>query len=243
LWWYECLAHRHADFNFFIHDADREFAIKEFSLDAARCTTITYGIETGNAPTNEERQRCKSILQKLHTISTNQTIYLFNGALDYSPNLEAVKNIVDHINPYLLASGHSYKIIICGRGLPVTMKSLEQYADKNIIYAGFVDDISVYFKGADIFINAVVEGGGIKTKMVEALGYNTKVISTQNGSIGVAEHETAGKLIVVKDKDWEGFSKQMILAAGSPATQIPDSFYKKFYWKNIALKAAGFIKQ
>ncbi len=242
LWWYERTTHRNADYNFFIHDADREFALKEFHLDNTKCTTITYGIEIDKSPSTEEKQRCTLQLRHQHQIENNQTIFLFNGALDYKPNLDAVKNILDHINPSLLTSGFKYKIIICGRGLPDEMNSLKNYADKNIIYAGFVDDITLYFKGADIFINPVVEGGGIKTKMVEALGYNTKVLSTSNGSIGVTEEETAGQLKIVPDNDWNGFASQMIRAASAPVSSIPYSFYKKFYWGNIAMKAAEFIK-
>ncbi len=241
LWRYERSTHRNADYNFFIHDADREFALKEFNLKETKCTTITYGIEIYKAPSTEEKRNCKLQLRHQHHIESKEAIFLFNGALDYKPNLDAVKNIIDKINPYLLTSRFEYKIIICGRGLTEEMNALKNYADKNIIYAGFVDDITVYFKGADIFINPVIEGGGIKTKMVEALGYNTKVISTSNGSIGVTEAETAGQLTIVADNDWKNFAIKMIQAASEPAGNIPDSFYTKFYWGNIANKAYEFI--
>ena len=241
LWWYERTTHRSADFNFFIHDDDRKYAIREFRLDASKCTTITYGIEIDKAPSNDEKQQCKVLLRQQYHIEKSETIFLFNGALDYKPNFEAVKTILEKINPFLLASGFLYKILICGRGLSEEMNSLKDYTAKNIIYAGFVDDITVYFKGVDVFINPVIEGGGIKTKMVEALGYNTKVISTANGSIGVKETETAGQLTIVPDNDWREFAKQMIEATNQPPKKIPDGFYKKFYWGNIAHKAAAFI--
>ncbi|MEO6001391.1 MAG: glycosyltransferase [Chitinophagaceae bacterium] len=241
LWWYERTTHRSADFNFFIQDDDRKYAIHEFKLDASKCTTITYGIEIDTAPSDEEKQRCKNLLRQQYHIEKSETIFLFNGALDYKPNYEAVKIILEKINPHLLASGFLYKIIICGRGLPEDMNTLKDYTAKNIVYAGFVDDITVYFMGTDIFINPVIEGGGIKTKMVEALGYNTKVISTENGSIGVEEKETGGQLTIVPDKEWQEFANQMIEAANQPRKNIPGSFYKKFYWGNIAHKAADFI--
>jgi glycosyltransferase involved in cell wall biosynthesis len=241
LWNYERITHRHADYNFFIHDADKVFALREFHLDEKKCTTITYGIEIARAPSEKEKLHCSNLLRHQHHIKDNETIYLFNGALDYRPNLEAVKNILEKINPFLLAAGFSYKIIICGRGLPEEMDALKNYTDKNIIYAGFVDDISVYFKGADVFINPVVEGGGIKTKMGEALGYNTKVVSTKNGSIGVATSETGGQLKIVPDSDWQEFALQMMQAVNAGATSVPESFYIKFYWGNIVEKALAFI--
>jgi len=242
LWWYEQTTHRHADYNFFIHDTDRALAVKEFGLDKEKCTTITYGIEIDKAPSAAEKQLCKQQLHQWHQIKNNSAIFLFNGALDYKPNLDAVKNILYKINPILLASGFDYKIIICGRGLPVDMKSLKEYTDKNVIYAGFVDDITVYFKGADVFINPVMEGGGIKTKMVEALGYDTMVVSTSNGSIGVTEAETGGRLKIIPDDDWSSFAMKMIEVASEHTVHIPDSFYNKFYWGNIAKKAEAFIR-
>ena len=89
------------------------------------------------------------------------------------------------------------------------MNELKDYADQNIIYAGFVDDISIYFKGVDVFINPVTDGGGIKTKLVEALGYNLNVVSTMNGAIGVDEKICNGKLFVCENDDWQTFADFM----------------------------------
>lgn len=241
LWKYEYVTHRYADYNFFIHDDDRYFAINNFRLNGSKCTTITYGIEINRPPEPEERSRCRALLQQTHYIAATEKIFLFNGALDYRPNYLAVQIILDKINPLLIKSGLSYKIIICGKGLPDNMHSLQEYADKNIIYTGFVEDISIYFKGADVFLNPVTDGGGIKTKLVEALGYNTKTVSTQNGTIGVLEALTAGQLSIVQDNNWPEFAEQIIYAANRPQQSMPAEFYKIFYWKNIAKKAAEFI--
>ena len=103
-----------------------------------------------------------------------------------------------------------------------------------------MDDITLFFKGADIFINPVTDGGGIKTKVVEALGYNCSVISTQRGAIGIPLSVTAGKMKLVEDKDWENFANQVI--SFNTATNIPQEFFDHFYWGNIAVKAAGKLK-
>ncbi len=240
LWRYEKITHRIADYNFFIHDEDRDYALQQFQLKPAKCLTVTYGIEWNEPPAATERNRCKAMLQQQHQLAPDKRIFLFNGALDYKPNLDAVYNILHKINPLMLSSGFSYTIIICGRGLPAVLKELKDFNNKNVVYAGFVDDITVYFKGADVFINPLLDGGGIKTKLVEALGYNTSAISTQNGSIGVSVGETGGLLTVVPDNDWEAFTRQMMKTTGMEQT-IPASFYDKFYWGNIAKKAAAFI--
>ncbi|MBK7558780.1 MAG: glycosyltransferase [Chitinophagaceae bacterium] len=75
-----------------------------------------------------------------------------------------------------------------------------------MIYAGFVEDINLYFKGCDIFINPVVNGGGIKTKLVEALGYDLSVTSTKTGAIGIPVEMTGNKMKISEDNDWKAFT-------------------------------------
>lgn len=241
LWHYERFAHRQVNHNFFIHDNDRNYAIENFKLDPDLCTVITYGFELSQAPLLSEKQEAKEWLCKTHAINQSDKILLFNGTLGYKPNLDALENILEKINPLLLnAANFNYKIIICGSKLPAGYNELSDYRDKNIIYAGFVDDINLYFKGADIFINPVIDGGGIKTKVVEALGYNLSVISTKSGAIGIPPNITGNKMIVAEDNDWEEITNN-ILSIKTDA-EIPAEFFNHFYWGFIAERAAKAIE-
>ena len=240
LWQYEKFTHQRADANFFIHDEDRDFAINKFKLVATRSITITYGFELQKTPSAEERLTAKNELSKLYKTNTDTRLLLFNGTLDYKPNLDALDSILEYINPLLLSFDHfNYKIIICGKGLPSRYDELKSYESKNIIYAGFVDDINVYFKGVDIFINPVTDGGGIKTKVVEALGYGLSVISTKSGATGIPMNITGNKMKIIADKDWGEFAKQAGII--NTTTSIPNSFFDHFYWGNITAKAAAMI--
>ncbi|MBK9485754.1 MAG: glycosyltransferase family 4 protein [Chitinophagaceae bacterium] len=166
----------------------------------------------------------------------NRYNFLFNGTLGYKPNLDALDVILEKINPILLADKNfRYKIIICGNKLPAACNGLVDYKERNIIYAGFVDDINLYFKGSDIFINPVIDGGGIKTKVVEALGYNLSVISTQSGAIGIPDTITGNKMKIVADNDWGTFTT--LIKTIDPADTIPPTYFSHFYWGNIAEKA------
>lgn len=235
LWQYEKMVHRRADINFFITDEDREFAIRNFKLEAEKCHCITYGFEMSEPPLPKEKLAAKKALQQKHAINDAEKILLFNGTLDYKPNLDALDSILLHINPLLLLNKKfAYKIIICGKGLPDSYDELKSYRGSNIIYAGFVDDINLYFKGADIFINPVIEGGGIKTKVVEALGYNLTVISTRSGAIGIPSSISGKKLYNITDSDWQGFANAIYEA--DSAEKIPAGFFEQFYWGNIASK-------
>ena len=240
LWHYENFTHRQAHHNFFIHDDDRNFAIKNFKLIPEKCTTITYGFELSEAPAPADKRSAREQICKLHNIETMDKILLFNGTLGYKPNLYALDIILKKINPLLLADpDHKYKIVICGNKLPVAYNGLTNYKEKNIIYAGFVDDINLYFKGADIFINPVIDGGGIKTKVVEALGYDLSVISTKSGAIGIPGEITGEKMEIIADNDWETFAK--MIKTINTAETIPSSYFNHFYWGNIAGKAKNAI--
>lgn len=241
LWHYEKLAHKNTDLSFFITDEDKDYGINQFKLDAAKCFTITYGFEMNGAPEAEEKREAKKFLCDTYGINSDEKILLFNGTLDYRPNTEALDIILEKINPQLLKDpAFKYKIIICGNKLAATYDNLKAYRDKHIIFAGFVDDISIYFKGADLFINPVIEGGGIKTKVVESLGYNLSVVSTKSGAIGIPEGLAGGKLQVVEDNDWEAFIRQILVADINGS--VPASFFEHFSWSNIAEKAVALLR-
>jgi polysaccharide biosynthesis protein PslH len=235
-WWpilkmYEKRSFKKADSLLFITPEDKEFAITNWNINKEKCIDVPFGIEIKNYPEDKSAAR-DSVVEK-HLISKEEKILLFNGVLDYKPNLDALKIILDKINPLLLAqSAFRYKIIICGKNLPQEMNSLKEYADKNIIFAGFVPDIETYFKAADIFLNPVQSGGGIKTKMVEAIAYGATVIATKTGSAGIDVSVCGNKLIITPDNDWNGFSK-VILNTADNTSKTPQLYYNHYYWRNI----------
>jgi hypothetical protein len=243
-WWWPVLAayekwvHRRADYNFFIQDEDRQYAIGRFGLDPARCITMTYGIERSAIPGPEEKAACRRQVRKEQGIAEEETLLFFNGAFNYRPNLDALQKIIDKINPLLLQiAGFKYKILICGRDIPGSVSSANH---PNMIFAGFVDDIELYFRGADVFLNPVTEGGGIKTKLVEALGNNLTAVSVRNGAMGIDPVWCAGKLLVCGDDEWETFV-ELIIKARAVVTDIPPVYFEHFYWGYTTQKAAEFI--
>ncbi|MEP6584548.1 MAG: glycosyltransferase family 4 protein [Ginsengibacter sp.] len=246
-WWkilryYERFVHMKADFTFAITSEDEKYFKTNYKIPGEKISHITYGIAWETLLPFEEEAEAKSFLLKKYSLEKGTTLYLFNGAFDYKPNLDALVNILEKINPLLLASELAYKIIICGKDLPGKMNNLKEYADQNIINAGFVDDISIYLKGADIFINPVTDGGGIKTKLVEALGYNLTAVSTKNGALGIDEKICNGKLLVSTNNDWQAFADNMQRAVQIKQSLTPE-FFNEFYWGNIAKKAARIIEE
>jgi polysaccharide biosynthesis protein PslH len=239
LWLYEKYTHRHADYNFFIHDTDKYYAIDHFGLSPSSCITMTYGIEWNTIPDREAIRKAKLLIRSQFNINEQEMILFFNGAFNHTPNLYALKKIIEIINPLLFQEGKlQYKIIICGRDIPT---AILEGSFPNMIIAGFVDNIDLFFEGSDLFINPVTEGGGIKTKLVEALGYNLNAVSTESGATGVNPAWCNGKLLLCKDNDWHSFAL-LIQEAASMKADTPAVYFEHFYWGYSTQKAASFIE-
>lgn len=242
LWEYEKYVHTQADFTFCITENDRYYFTNAYKLPLSRTAVITFGISWNSPPSLAERSQARIAILNKYCLSEETVLFLFNGALEYPPNLNAVQNIVLYINPAFIKKNIPYKIIICGKNLPVEMNELKEYRDANIIYAGYVDDITVYFKGINIFINPVTDGGGIKTKLVEALGYDMNAVSTINGAIGVDASICNGKMLLSENDEWQTFAEKMA-EVSSINQSISNAFFDNFFWDNIAKKAAVIIDE
>lgn len=229
--WYEGWVYRRADRVFFISEADRQHAISFLGASAETSQEVTYGIEQSGLPADLQQTREK-ISQK-HGISPDEKILLFNGALYHSTNYDALSVILEKINPLLLEQDEvRYKILVCGKGLPDFFNELKEYKDRNIIYAGFVDDISEYFAAADIFLNPILSGGGVKTKAIEALAMDCAVVSTELGAMGIRREVCGNKLHVAAAGEWNRFA-ELIIACCRSDDHIPAGFFDYYYWGNI----------
>lgn len=235
LWYYERVAYRKADFVWFKTQEDRFYAIKEYNILRDKTWVVPYGVEQDSLPTADDIQHSKTTICNIHGIESTSKLLLFNGTLSYKPNMDALEHILRDINPLLLKKlSISYKIIVCGKGLSNEYDELNQFRKDHIIYAGFVEDIDLYFRACDLFLNPLLDGGGIKTKLVEALGFGKAVVSTQNGAIGVDEKYCSGRLRIVGDYDWDQFANEIKQLLEQDIVNPHDEFYHQFAWKNIA---------
>lgn len=242
-WWpllrlYERVAFKISDKIFFIGKDDMDTALREFPISSEKCHVIPFGI-ANNAPATDKASANLKIREEWE-LPSNTAILLFTGHYSYQPNVDAVRNIIEHVAPQLQASWQqSYKIIITGKGLPEDLQVLI-HSKTDIVYAGFVSDIDTYFKGADVLLNAVLAGGGVKTKLIEAIGNGTTVVSTVSGALGVDRNVCGNKLLVTADNDWEGFAGG-ITKHGLTNQTTDRAFYQSYYWGNIARKAKEII--
>lgn len=79
----------------------------------------------------------------------------------------------------------SFRLVIPGRGADGLRDKL---LDGRIEIAGPVESMDAYYREADIVITPVFEGGGMKTKDVEAVAYGKCIVSTIESFHGIWEN-------------------------------------------------------
>ena len=235
-WWrllsyYEKIVLRHCDKIFCITEEDRDFFVHNMNILEEKCLIVPYGVNEKHPP--DDKEKSKHVVCEKHQLNPDLPLLFFNGALDYQPNREALDIILHKIHPQLQSKDFKCNILIAGRNLPASYKHLQAYNHSNILYTGFVEDISMYTKAADILLNPVKSGGGVKTKMIEALALNTSVISTKTGAAGISPEEYGQKMKTVSDGDWNAFANEIIKLISMAQASTPNAFYEKYFWGNI----------
>lgn len=236
-WWpilkkYEGYAMRKSDGVFFITQEDADYAHKNLRLPIEKCHTIPFGTDLQQTPQGMQAAR-QTIAQETGIDSDVPWLY-FLGALDYPPNEDAVSYILNEVQPRLKQAGITCEILIAGKGLNEKLVQQTKQAE-NTHYLGYVSDLDIFLKSCNVMLNPVLKGGGIKTKAVEALGYNKTVVSSISGAAGITPNDCGEKLLLSADYDWDAFV-QNILKATHAQVDMPNSFYETYYHGNIAAK-------
>lgn len=230
-WWrilrvYERWVHRKADLSFFKTFSDMEFANKHFALGHLKSLRIPYGIER---PIQNEN--AGKLIRQRHGLSENEHILLFAGTLDYLPNATAVMNIYRKLITELEKFDTPFKIIICGRNRHSSFSYLNNLSHPSILKIGEVADIENYFQAANVFINPVLQGGGVQTKNFDAIANHCNVVCFENMSAGLPLKLYEDKLLFASENDWQGFAATTIKLI-KQKEKTPEAFFTYFGWED-----------
>lgn len=239
LFYYEKWVMSKSRLTFFVTEEDKQWAVENYKLNPAHCIVSPFGINLSEKPIKDKSYRI-NLCRKL-AINTDTKILYFAGSYNYYPNDEAVEFIIDEIYPRLIEKRDDFVILIVGKGLNETLKEKITQTKGKIVYLGFVEDIREILYSADVMLNPMLSGGGIKTKAVEALGNNIKVVSTVNGSFGLDKSACNGMLWVSADKDWDKFVYNIHEALDSDNEILPE-FYNQYYWGEVTKRLATVIE-
>jgi sugar transferase (PEP-CTERM/EpsH1 system associated) len=119
---------------------------------------------------------------------------VFNGLLDYRPNLDAALYLVDEIWPLIRKHCRQAQLLIVGRGDAADLRRLQR---DGVLLTGEVPDVRPYLERAAVVLVPIRMGGGTRLKVVEGLAMGKAMVSTTLGCEGIAVRD--GEHLAVAD--------------------------------------------
>jgi glycosyltransferase involved in cell wall biosynthesis len=165
---------------------------------------------------------------------------IFCGAMDYSPNVDALRWFFGEIHNRLLEKVPGVKILIVGKN---PIGEVKAYGSrKGVTVTGGVPDVRPYYRRSWLQMVPLRIGGGTRLKIVESLAIGTPVVSTTIGAQGLdLKH---GHDILLAD-DAESFASE--IARGLADNALRSSLESaglatatgRFGWPAIGARLAG----
>jgi glycosyltransferase involved in cell wall biosynthesis len=116
-------------------------------------------------------------------INDNSPSILFVGNFAYEPNVDAALYFSRAIFPLILKYVPNVKLLLVGNAPPPEICSLT--SNRQIEVSGRVASLIPFYKHADVVVCPLRIGGGVKVKVLEALGFGKAIVSTSIGAQGL----------------------------------------------------------
>lgn len=137
---------------------------------------------------------------------------VFNGSLTYFANFEAMRYFLSEIWGQIRAAAPNARLRITGDSRQVALNDLS--LDNSVLLTGLVDDIRPVVGKSWAAVVPLLQGGGTRLKILEAMALGTPVISTSKGAAGL--EVTPGKHLLIADTPAE-FAAAVLGLFRSPA--------------------------
>lgn len=132
---------------------------------------------------------------------------LFFGAYHHPPNRTSALYILDSVLPILSEQIDNFRINIVGSGAKSLVGTRDSLSQRFVSFEEFVPDINALFNSMDLALFPVLHGGGIKTKIIEAMAAGLPVVTTPHGIDGL-ENLPQGSIGLAKSPS--GFAREII---------------------------------
>ncbi|MBP5189844.1 MAG: glycosyltransferase [Bacteroidales bacterium] len=152
-----------------------------------------------------------------HSLQTEKKYdIVFCGNMQYKPNIDAARYLVNDIMPIVWRSHPKAKVVLAGATPTLAVRQL---ASDRITVTGTVDDIRPFYAQSKVFIAPMRIGSGLQNKLLEAMSMQIPCITTPlaNDSLGANDGEQimigrdAGQLAaaIIRLLDDQGFATSL----------------------------------
>ncbi len=130
---------------------------------------------------------------------------LFVGNFAYEPNVDAALYFSREIFPIILKRVPDARLFLVGNSPTPEICAL--VSNKQIMVTGRVPTLIPFYKHADIVVCPLRIGGGVKVKVLEALGWGKAIVSTSIGAQGI---DMSNHRAVAVADDIKNFAEKVI---------------------------------
>ncbi|MBR1851533.1 MAG: glycosyltransferase [Bacteroidales bacterium] len=203
---------------------DRQTIIAETDRDAilhknnSNIVIVPNGVDTKHfAPTN---------IQKKYDI-------LFCGNMQYAPNIDAARYLIEQVLPRVKVVLTSVKVLIAGASPAASVRNL---ASEEVTISGWVDDMRQCYAQSRLFVAPMRIGSGLQNKLLEAMAMNLPCITTDIANASLKA--TDGQEILVGN-DPQTLAKHIVtLLQNEPQSRLLATAGHNFVIKNYSWEAA-----
>lgn len=170
----------------FVSDKDMGHMITKEKIPKEMCRLIPVGADAHNHESKDDFR--EKDYKKI----------IFVGKMSYGPNVEAVTWFSKMVLPEIEKKIPTCKFYIVGKDPDDSVYAL---ADNNIVVTGNVQSVEPYYEMGDLVVLPLLNGGGVKVKLLEAIAHDKIVVSTSTGVEGTIYADK--KSIPVTDDPYE----------------------------------------
>jgi glycosyltransferase involved in cell wall biosynthesis len=107
----------------------------------------------------------------------------FTGTMSFPPNAVAAQWLAREVWPSVLEAQPNAQLLIVGRGPSAATRALGELPGVQMV--ADAPEILPWFERAAVFALPMLEGGGTRLKLAEAMAAGRPIVSTTNGATGV----------------------------------------------------------
>lgn len=168
---YENIMYEYFDNHAIISSQDQELI---YHVSRENIEIIPNGIDTHFFSPNKK-------IEKKYTL-------LFNGNMQYQPNVKSAIYIVNHILPLVQEKYPEVTLLISGTS---PTNEVQELASDSVVVSGWMDDIRDAYNQASIFIAPMQIGTGLQNKLLEAMAMELPCVTSKlaNNALNAAPNE------------------------------------------------------
>jgi glycosyltransferase involved in cell wall biosynthesis len=114
----------------------------------------------------------------------NRNTVGFIGNYDHVPNRDAMSWFLRYSHQALVAKNPAIRFCWAGANIPKHLRE-EFGASASIEWRENISDLKDFYSSISVFVNPIVSGRGVRTKLIEAAAFGRPIVSTRLGAEGL----------------------------------------------------------